>query len=719
MRFLIKITSLIAVILTIQTVYAEKPSDFAVRLSREITSNGSGKTTYKIHWENTAKTIGIAVYKKEIGGSMWLPIGQIDSIGIKKGIDSWPVDSEPMEYMVQRIFLPSLPFAIATNIQYDTVRQMMATGYIVIGEDRRLPDSHGTIALVIDSLVAKDISSQIDRLEQDLKSEWWKVARIIVPRAEKFSGVSVLKTKNAIEQLYEQEKNALKAAFLIGHVAVPYSGLIRPDGHPDHLGAWPADAYYGDMDGVWTDISANDSVSASRQANKNIPGDGKFDQNTIPSNIEVAIGRVDFYDMPAFHDSNKQESLYDTEIALLKRYFDKNHSFRSGNSLSIPRRALIDDNFGSYSPEMFASSGWRLASICDKDSIRTGKALNILKDSSYMWFYGCGGGSYVSCSGVAVTTDFAKQPIKSVFTSLFGSYFGDWDNTNNIMRALVAADGQTLVCSWSARPHWYFHCMGLGYTVGDAFLASINNDGSSSMYYPNVYFTQSFPNGIVYQAGQRGVHVALIGDPSLRMAMGGIPQASKLSISQPGTFTQLKWQPASDPNVQYIVFRADSTGKSKLLTDIPLQSTTSFNDSSVVRGKYHYSVYSVKLRNSPSASYYDANGIPIEGEVAVTGITEQIPINNEFTLDCSPHPIVNYANFQLNLPCSSAISILVSDISGNEVVNIKLPIMSNGNQKFTWDLNDASGQRVPAGIYSVNAKGCGASVSHAVVVLGK
>ena len=44
-----------------------------------------------------------------------------------------------------------------------------------------------------------------------------------------------------------------------GHVPVPYSGDIVPDGHmPDHVGAWPCDGFYGDMDGTWTDNAVND-----------------------------------------------------------------------------------------------------------------------------------------------------------------------------------------------------------------------------------------------------------------------------------------------------------------------------------------------------------------------------------------------------------------------------------------------------------------------------
>ena len=56
--------------------------------------------------------------------------------------------------------------------------------------------------------------------------------------------------KNLILNDYAIDTTNIKAVFLFGHIPVPYSGNINPDGHPDHLGAWPADVYYGDVDGI-------------------------------------------------------------------------------------------------------------------------------------------------------------------------------------------------------------------------------------------------------------------------------------------------------------------------------------------------------------------------------------------------------------------------------------------------------------------------------------
>ena len=63
---------------------------------------------------------------------------------------------------------------------------------------------------------------------------------------------------------------SINSLFLIGHIPIPYSGNITADGHYDHKGAWPADLYYGELDGEWTDVSVYNTI-ASRPQNHNIP----------------------------------------------------------------------------------------------------------------------------------------------------------------------------------------------------------------------------------------------------------------------------------------------------------------------------------------------------------------------------------------------------------------------------------------------------------------
>ena len=87
--------------------------------------------------------------------------------------------------------------------------------------------------------------------------------------------------KDQIVANYNADPNGVKAVLLLGTVPIPYSGDFAWDGHADHYGAWPSDAYYADVNGVWTDNSINDT-SPGRAANVNVPGDGKFDQSYYP-----------------------------------------------------------------------------------------------------------------------------------------------------------------------------------------------------------------------------------------------------------------------------------------------------------------------------------------------------------------------------------------------------------------------------------------------------
>ncbi|WP_336518633.1 hypothetical protein, partial [Pollutibacter soli] len=166
--------------------------------------------------------------------------------------------------------------------------------------------------------------------------------------------------RTIIQNKYQITPN-LRAVLILGHIAVPYSGDINPDGHPDHKGAWAADVYYGDVDGAWTDATVN-TIAAVRPENKNVPGDGKWDQSTIPSNLELQVSRIDFANMPAFGK---------TEVQMMKDYLNRDHVYKM-DSLNMVKRALIDDNFPASSyPEAFAANGWRnFNPIVSRDSIK-------------------------------------------------------------------------------------------------------------------------------------------------------------------------------------------------------------------------------------------------------------------------------------------------------------------------------------------------------------
>ena len=136
-----------------------------------------------------------------------------------------------------------------------------------------------TIVLLVDSTFTQSLASEIARWISDVSAEGWTVIRHDVPRTD-----TPPQVKARILADYASDSQNVKAVFIIGHVAVPYSGNIAPDGHtPQHQGAYPCDGYYGSisMSGNWTDSTVNVTV-AEKQANWNTPGDGKFDLSVLP-----------------------------------------------------------------------------------------------------------------------------------------------------------------------------------------------------------------------------------------------------------------------------------------------------------------------------------------------------------------------------------------------------------------------------------------------------
>lgn len=506
------------------------------------------------------------------------PTGTVTSYSVfrkKFNATSWGnsratiLPSETLEYLDTNVSIGQLyEYRVIGNGGYSPF------GYAYSGIETQYNESAKSIILLVDSTLASGLSLELTRLKNDLIAEGWRVTRHDVSRTA--SPVSI---KNFIINTYNTLGN-LKSIFIIGHVPVPYSGLIAPDGHGDHNGAWPADIYYGALDGAWTDNQVNTS-SASRPQNRNIPNDGKFDQSSAPSIVDLAVGRVDMFDLPAFADN---------ETMLLKKYLDKNHNFRRKN-FEVRRRAFISDNFGYFSGEAFAATGWRnFSSLVSSDSIIIGGAntyFNMTGSNSFLWAYACGGGSYTSCSGVGTTNDYANITLEAVFVSNFGSYFGDWDSSNNFLRAALANSGKPLVNFWAGRPHWIFHQMGMGLTIGDCVVATQNN-----------------PSGNYSISSNKSIHIALMGDPTLTMLPVSSP--SNPNIVNNNTSKTLTWSDPIETNIiGYHVFRSVSIDGIFVKLNTNVITTTTFIDSSPLPSSNFYAIRAVKLETTASGTFYN------------------------------------------------------------------------------------------------------------------
>ncbi|HEX7863230.1 MAG TPA: chitobiase/beta-hexosaminidase C-terminal domain-containing protein [Verrucomicrobiae bacterium] len=509
---------------------------------------------------------------------------------------TWPADSNATNYAVSRLnnsgewtLLTNLSgsatqfvdhaVSIGTRYEYEllksTSRGYKGSGYVLAGYAPAI-ESRGKIILLVDSTWTTPLAAELRRLQQDLVGDGWTVLRQDVPRS-----ASVPHVKSIIQNFYSSDPANVRALFLFGHIAVPYSGNFTADNHLNHKGAWPADVFYADIDGTWTDSTVN-TVTAEKPWNHNVPGDGKFDQSELPSDVELEMGRVDLFNMTCF--ANKSWSR--NEEYLLRQYLEKDHRFRHGQ-LPLPRRGLIIDNFGADA-ENLASAAWRnfapMFGAQNSTQIEWGTYFSTLNSGGYLWSYANGGGSYYTCAGVGSSDDFALNDIKTVFTFYFGSYFGDWDNESNFLRASLGSTTYALTTSYGSRPHWFVHPMALGQTIGYATKLTQNNDG---YYMP----TNSF---------SRKVHTVLHGDPTLRMHPV-IPPSNLIATLQNGV--TLNWAPSTDsPLIGYHIYRGThDLGPYARINSTPVTDTT-FNDPEGTIASA-YMIRAIKLETSASGSY--------------------------------------------------------------------------------------------------------------------
>ncbi len=549
------------------TIYAQTCKDASVELRADVQLD---PPRISLNWSSHPDATNYIIYRKLKSGNSW---GNV--VANLSGVTTQFVDS-----------------TVSKNISYEYRVSKLGSsvsgfGYINAGIEVAAIEFRGIIILIIDDTMVDSLSEEIAMLVSDLEGDGWKVRMQAVSRE-----ADVTSVKEEIVNIYNQEPTDTKAVYLLGRIPVPYSGDIYPDGHPDHEGAWPADVYYGDMNGIWTDNSVN-VVVASAERHRNIPEDGKFDQSLLPGDIELQVGRVDFANMPEFADS---------EVKLLRNYLNKSHAYKH-KLFSAKRRAVIDDNFGYFSGEAFAASGWKnFGPLCGPEAVQAGDYFMTTMDSSYLWAYGCGGGSYTSAGGIGNTNNFAAANLQSVFSMLFGSYFGDWDATNNFLRAPLA-QGTTLTNAWSGRPHWMFHHMGLGENIGYSTRLTQNNSG---LYY--------------FSYGARFIHIALMGDPSLRNDVVAPVEAVVANRMEDGA--EVLWQPSSDAVEGYYIYaKSEQAPDYVRLNDELITSTNYLVPCLYDEGVYSFMVRAVSLQTSPSGTYFNLSQ-GITDTLMSNGITE-------------------------------------------------------------------------------------------------
>jgi PKD repeat protein len=671
-------------------IYSQSVSDPAVQINVTVQTSTPQIT---LNWVGNATTTSYNIYRKLKTATSWGPILATVTGTVNQYVDN--------------------AVTIGANYEYRIIRAgsgYTGYGYINAGIQVPVTEYRGNLILLVDSTFVTSLATEIKRLVDDLEGDGWKVIKHNVLRT-----ATVQHARSFVMADYALDPANTKAVFIVGHVPVPYSGNINPDGHPDHLGAWPTDTYYADVNGVWTDMSVT-STTASPARTQNVPGDGKFDQSVIPTDLELQAGRADFSNLTTF-------TL--TETQLLKNYLDKDHDYRK-KVFSVVKRAVIDDNFGYFSSEAFAASGYKnIACMVPTSSITVGDYFTLMTGNNYQWSYGCGGGTYTSAGGVGSTTNFSTSNLQGVFTMLFGSYFGDWDAQNNFLRSALA-QGKILTNVWSGRVHYQLHHMGLGENIGYGVRLTQNNTGS-------LYFGS--PTSIT----GRWIHHGLMGDPTLRNDV--VAPVSNVIATKVGNNCNITWTASPEAGLLgYNIYMKNDTNTNYVKINPSLITGTSYTHTCLLyKGIYKYMVRAYKLETTPSGSYYNmsegiadtansTNGTKAHASfslatagttVNVTNLSANTTANNwnfgdggtATTLNAS-HTYTANGSYTITLissnPCNSdtaKLVVIINSVGVDEINSVNASVFPNpSNGKISVTLSSTDNQSYDAFIYNQEGK---------------
>jgi hypothetical protein len=189
-------------------------------------------------------------------------------------------------------------------------------------------------------------------------------------------------------------------------------------------------------------------------------------------------------------------------------------------------------------------------------------------------------------------TDLVDNTHGGVFNLSLGSYYGDWDNTDNFLRALIAR-GNALAHMWCGMPNWFLHPMAMGEPIGQCALRTMNNSNSDL----------SLQNGGWQGQSMGQTHLALMGDPSVRMRYVAPP--SDLVATNEAWFARFDWSPSPAAVDGYHVYKVDeAAGTIVRITDDPVVDT-SFVSTVQFEPGARYMVRALQLVTTASGSYHD------------------------------------------------------------------------------------------------------------------
>lgn len=484
-----------------------------------------------------------------------------------------------------------LPFTINKKnvlvlIQYKTVftdtidnSKNFGYGYRYFSNQNRIQRIGKTLILV-DFKIQNEIKQELNDYIHTLEKSGIKCDLRRTQRAEEFDAKKVQQTM-AIVQEYHKDNPDLENIIIIGRVPFAMSGHYTPDGHrTESYGAWPTDLFYAiNSKTLWQDSSIDTTPPPDAFPwHHNIKADGKFDPGYLPNDVEINIGRIDMYNLPAFEESEAQ---------LIKRYFQKNKNFRTG-TITPENNAILDDGWGNTYREKFSTEAIiNYNAIFGENNYQKMKSRTIMDKESYLFFWGGASGGTNSIFDIVYTDEISNQNFNAVFNTVFGSRAVEWSVEDNIMRAIIASEPMALTARWGVRPFFYNFPMGVGKTIGYCHTFSANNTYLLSHGTPVFH---------------RTIHQTLIGDPTLKMYYPA--QINFKSITKLNDEITFEWDKQDNAVGYNIYFKDDNLKHYELLNEEWIRENT-FISNKKFKGKISFLLKKVEKIQNNQGSYFE------------------------------------------------------------------------------------------------------------------
>lgn len=523
-----------------------------------------------------------------------------------------------------------------------TTASGVAIGYLTAGIGFDQSNFKGRMLLVIDNSFQISLSSEILQLKKDLTNEGWLVIELYVPRATTWeTETSILTVKQAIVNAYTNVPVNEKPThlFLLGHIPIARSGqnAIAPDNHDINKGARGADCYYADIDGVFTDIATYNPGNINSKA-INLPGDLKWDQDFIPSQLEMAFGRIDFADITSYAISEEN---------LLRNYLNRLHNYRivanesdMGEKTAF-RSGYDNSNDGSYR-SMIPISG---ESMVDYYSGNLPFPQWVQQNGPYQIF--------MQNSLVPNINDWNTSGMNATVFSSDQSYWGYWDEPESFnyakIRALLGADTKCIAAIYTTTAVNIFHQPAMGETMGWSCKRIMDHNSTNNLLEKpeQAYDTSQFWNR---------THFQFTGDPTIRLFQ--VKPAGNLQASLQGSNLELTWNASAENNIiGYHVYKSTSEfGTYTRLTSTPI-SALNYTDVAFSNTNHWYMIRAIKSQITGSGSYLNPSiGIS-------KSATEMLSIENfkKNSFSLYPNPANSIVTLESNLEIKS---ISIYDLQG-------------------------------------------------------